>query len=525
MKTKLLLFLLIFTVIKMNAQQEIYSFGNYASDFIKFKDNFLFQGYKEDSGREIWQSNGTTQNTKLLKDINPSTSSNFLPSLQKGSAILNNELYFIINDDAYTGVEIWKTDGTEAGTVKVSNFIKGKISKLTAVGNYLFFLAKNDDTFQVWKTDGTANGMVLIKEILNQWNSATFEGKCNNTFIFTIQPAVTNDSRVWRSDGTADGTFPITGQIDGNGSDPGGTTGLTQYIEHNNKLYFMSRYFLYETDGTLENTKPVATLTTAQNTLVDYSDVTSLNDDLYFMFFSTSVNQLTVWKFDTTIKKETLLYINSSQYYFSPSNFEKMPNALLFTTSNPTGGTSLVSLDVTNNKVSYLKELSNGLTAPTMFIKYYDYSPISKISDGKYFISSVENNYMKKGWIADLTLNTTENISILDNVVNTISYKDELYYAKDNKLYKYANNLDIPSIGSKKALIIYPNPSSDFVQINTPDDDRIESAAIYDINGKLVINTIDLNNGKIDVSKLTKGNYFMQIKINGTFIEKKIIKE
>lgn len=97
--------------------------------------------------------------------------------------------------------------------------------------------------FQVWKTDGTTNGTVFIKEISDYSNNSTFEGNCNNTFIFTIQVASTMNSRVWRSDGTADGTYPITQQMDGNGSDSGGTAGFTQYIVHNNKLYFVTRYF------------------------------------------------------------------------------------------------------------------------------------------------------------------------------------------------------------------------------------------------------------------------------------------
>ncbi|HBY67026.1 MAG TPA: hypothetical protein DEG69_04205, partial [Flavobacteriaceae bacterium] len=87
----------------------------------------------------------------------------------------------------------------------------------------------------------------------------TFEGTSNDTFIFTFQTEGSNYSRVWRSDGTENGTFPITDEVDGNGSN-GSTISPSEYVQYNNKLYFVTREYLYTTDGTLENTKIVSDL-------------------------------------------------------------------------------------------------------------------------------------------------------------------------------------------------------------------------------------------------------------------------
>ncbi|MCC9019166.1 T9SS type A sorting domain-containing protein [Flavobacterium lipolyticum] len=524
MKTKLLLLFLLCTITEMNAQQKIYDFTSYPWNFKKFNDKIIFEASEENIGREIWQSDGTASNTKLLKDIYSGPESSSAGSFRKGSTVLNNNFYFIARDVSSSG-EIWKTDGTTAGTVKVTNFLNGRALNLTTVGNAIFFLVQLDIyTSQVWKTDGTKEGTVLLKDNLIAWNGTSFQGKCNNNFIFTISPAGGVDSVVWRSDGTSEGTYPITAPIDGNGSDPRGTHGLTQYIEHNNKLYFVSRYFLYETDGTLENTKIIGNVWNAQRNLVQYSTVIEVNNNLYFMFFSAELYKLSIWKFDSVNRNVTEIYSKNSLKYFSPSNFAKNDNSLLFSSPNENGGTSLVSLNLANYTESNLGELSNGIPKPSFIYSEKDTSTIFKFNNDEYFIASVDKDWFTKGYILDLKLNKLQYSSALDNVLNVVSYGDNLYYSKDNKLWKYSNNLSIPLIESGSSLVFYPNPATDFVNIQDEYKNDVENVQIFDLNGKVVSGKTDFANDKIDVSRLNQGTYILKAKVKGTVISKKIIK-
>ncbi|WET03702.1 T9SS type A sorting domain-containing protein [Flavobacterium sp. YJ01] len=523
MKTKLLLIFLLFLTIQINAQQLIYDFISTPSTFKIFNDKIIFYGNQEDTGRELWLSDGTNSTTKILKDIYPGTEQ----SVKSGSAILNNKFYFMARDESSEG-EIWETDGTDSGTKKITNFINGRTFKLTTVGDRIFFLVRLDtNKFQIWKTDGTTSGTVFIKEISDYWNNSTYEGNCNNTFIFTIQPASTMNSRVWRSDGTADGTYPITQQMDGNGSDSGGTAGFTQYIVHNNKLYFVTRYFLYETDGTLENTKNIGNVWNAQNNIVNHSNVIEANNELYFMFYSSDLNKLSIWKFDNVAKNLSEIYVNSSNKYFTPSNFSKTDDSLLFFGSNTSGNTSLLSLNLNDYSVTDLKELANNdLQRPDFFfVSIYDIATIYKIRQDEYFISSgVNDKFLRKGWIFNKTLNRAENINTLDNITQAIVFKDNLYYGKDSKFWKYSNDLSTPIFGNKSPLVFFPNPSINFINIKAENNNQVESVQVFDLNGRLVTNTSDFANDKIDVSKLSPGTYVLKAKVDGREVSKKIIK-
>ncbi|MFH6943136.1 T9SS type A sorting domain-containing protein [Flavobacterium sp. FlaQc-50] len=528
MQKKLLLLFLTFNLTVVNAQQEIYDFapGN-PRGLIQFNDKIFLGGHQKSTGEEIWQSDGTMSNTSLLKDINPGGGTGLAVALQQGSTVLNNKLYFLSRDENSLG-EIWKTDGTENGTEKVTNFINGRVLKLTTVGNLIYFVLKKDaEKIEVWKTDGTTIGTVLVKDNLPSWG-VSFEGTCNTTFIFSSRPVKANNVRIWRSDGTAEGTFPITDEYDGNGSGSnngsGGTHMLTQFIESNGKLYFATRYFLFETDGTLENTKNVARVR-SQGELLNYDDIIAVNNDLYLVLFTASgFNNLVILKYNTLDKTITKVYEKNASAYFFASNLVKIDNSLIFTTSNATAGTELVSLNLTDNTISNIKQLAASEDLKAIPALSVGNASIMKIRNDEYFIlTGIDKDYKRKGWIFNSSTKATQNVSALDNIRQPLVYKENLYYFKDTKFCRYANNLSTIDFDKKQSVVFYPNPSSDIMQLNVENSSEVENISVFDLNGKL-LQTLS-NSSKIDISKLPKGVYTAQIKWNGTLINKKIIKK
>jgi ELWxxDGT repeat protein len=76
-------------------------------------------------------------------------------------------LYFRA-DDGNSGFELWKSDGTEAGTVRVKDISGGSLSPsdLTNVGGTIYFSANEGTSgYELWKSDGTEAGTVRVKDI------------------------------------------------------------------------------------------------------------------------------------------------------------------------------------------------------------------------------------------------------------------------------------------------------------------------------------------------------------------------
>jgi len=434
---KNLLFILCLFVIQPAISQELITNFSYKDDdrsssprdIVEFNNQIFFTATTSSFGREIWSSNGDSNNASLLKDINPGVNSGVSFYFKDASVVLNDKLYFMGYDGSSSG-EIWCTDGTTEGTVKVTDFLNKYVKKFTLVGDKIYFLVKEDDMLQVWVSDGTKAGTKLVKGEIPVWNTISFQGNSNDTFIFTFQAYGENDSEVWRSDGTLNGTFRIIDNIDGNGAGPGGSSSLTQYIEFNNSLYFISRHYLHKTDGTLENTQIVTSFHNANTRLINYADAIEVNGKLYFSFYEMDYNRLFIWETDGTEAGSSKIYDVTGDRYYMISNLERNGNNLVFCGKNVSGGTSPVQLNLANHSITYLDEIESDREAPFYFYGTSDACKMTAVGDNKYFISSPAGNGKWKAWIADYDERTSTNIVSLNEVSDVYAFGDLFYFSK-----------------------------------------------------------------------------------------------
>jgi ELWxxDGT repeat protein len=226
------------------------------------------------NGRELWKSAGTAAGTVLVKDIIPGSAGSGPGYLTN----VNGTLFFTAS--AGNGRELWKSDGTEAGTVQVKDIFPGSTGSyphsLMNMNGTLFFTASDGTNgWELWRSDGTAAGTVLVKDIRPGSSNAYPNGLTNvSGTLFFVADNATTGRELWKSDGTAAGTVLVQDINPGStGSNPGYLTNV------NGTLFFSAddgTRGLWQSDGTEAGTVPVSSSVQLLRNLTD------VNGTLFF---------------------------------------------------------------------------------------------------------------------------------------------------------------------------------------------------------------------------------------------------
>ncbi|MDO1447665.1 PA14 domain-containing protein [Rhodocytophaga aerolata] len=285
---------------------------------------------------------------------------------------------------AYTpdfGNELWKSNGTSAGTVRVKNLLagysepSGDLYNLTRVGNSLFFIAQDmEGKNALWKSDGTAQGTVKLKVITEPGNFYQFTD-VNGVLYFIVEKAL-GIYDLWKSDGTAAGTLILKSFE----SPTGGTSFPYSFVEDirlvngNGTLYFTAIDYTYglelwKSNGTSAGTVLVKDIRPGPG----FSGITSLaywNGNLYFDANDGGAAGLELWKSNGTASGTVMVkdiapnQAGSADYAGSyPKDFKVYNGALYFVASG--------SFDTRNPYQNQNRELwkTDGTAQGTVLVK------------------------------------------------------------------------------------------------------------------------------------------------------------
>lgn len=235
-------------------------------------DLLFFVGWEEDTGSELWRSDGTEAGTVLVRDIRPGPDppNTFRPPIPTRLSAVDDLLYFAA-DDGVHGYELWRSDGTHAGTRMVADILPGSGGSLASEGNLfvgldaiVYFPAHSGGgDFEPWRSDGTAEGTWRLRDVRpgprgSLSLSARF-GVAAGRIWFAADDGE-HGSELWVSDGTEDGTMMVKD------INPGPASSLGRVPEFlRGALYFTANdgvhgLEVWTTDGTAEGTEMVADL-------------------------------------------------------------------------------------------------------------------------------------------------------------------------------------------------------------------------------------------------------------------------
>jgi ELWxxDGT repeat protein len=219
-------------------------------------------------GTELWRTDGTPAGTSLLKDILPGPAGSGGFGMQRSGGLL----YFPASSG---GVNLWRSDGTAAGTFKLTNvgtsqgqFLIGEIADHN--GTAIF----GTNRFGLWRSDGTVVGTMQIAPVY-----AGNLARLGNDLYFIGNALSGGESALWKTDGTPGGTS-IVRQF--SGATYSNVTAL------NGRLYFSAADATLNTgqepwssDGTFEGTVPLGDLVPGTGSSSPYHFV-ALNDEVFF---------------------------------------------------------------------------------------------------------------------------------------------------------------------------------------------------------------------------------------------------
>jgi ELWxxDGT repeat protein len=320
-----------------------------------------------ETGAELWRTDGTEAGTVLVKDLYPGPGSSAPTAL----TAVGSTLFFVARTPA-SGAELWKTDGTEAGTVLVKEFIPGIASgyfgAFAAVGSTLFFTAEGTGTgSELWKSDGTTAGTVLVKDIYvgSSSSSPASLTAMGGTLYFSASASDGTGRELWKSDGTAAGTVRVMDIYAGSAS-----SAPVNLFAVGGTLYFRAShgsygYELWKTDGTPAGTVLVKDL---------HPGTASSNPGAFVeaggIVFFTAIEAATgteLWRTDGTAAGTFLVRdIHPGTASASPAELEAVGGVLFFTAQEPGTGRELWRSDGTAAGTFLVADLRPGSTSSTL---------------------------------------------------------------------------------------------------------------------------------------------------------------
>jgi ELWxxDGT repeat protein len=372
-------------------------------------------------------------------------------------------------------MELWKSDGTAAGTVLVKDIWNGSFGSypadLTDVNGTLFFSASNGvKGTELWKSDGTAAGTVMVKDI---WNGAgdsyPYSLKNINGIVFYIADNGSAGFELWKSDGTTAGTVMVKDVWPG---PDGGTIG--NFAKVVNKLVFTgfdgTNYKTWESDGTASGTNVAERFTDPGEG--DMQEMVETDNNIY-----ASIRQTTIGRELYAINYNSVLPL---EFLAFTGKLKQADGILAWKTDNEL------------NTASFIVERS---------------------TDGSHYtaIGTVQ------------AMNTPGIHEYVFTDINVVGLGSSLVYyrlaQKDNDgrtNYSKIITLAIP-LSSRGSVEIYPNPASQFINLSfTASRKEKLNLQVFDSKGRIVLEQAEqaqlgLNRVAVDLKRLSAGVYFISL--------------
>lgn len=234
----------------------------------------IFPFIDPNAGSELWRTDGTAAGTYLVRDI----LSGIFPGVSQtaGIAKLGSDRALFSGNDGQRGEEVWVTDGTASGTKLFADLAAGQASSLpydfTTIGSDMVVFRANDGLYAVTTASPTPKQIakgIAVRSITDAGGRIYFEGQTDAT-----------GWELWTSDGTSAGTHLVKEIVPGAASAFGDNTISVPMAALGTRVVFpvsdvRGGRGLWVSDGTDSGTYALDT--------APVSDVVTFRDRVYYL--------------------------------------------------------------------------------------------------------------------------------------------------------------------------------------------------------------------------------------------------
>lgn len=323
--------------------------GSYPTLFVDLNDILVFAATDSSSGCELWRSDGTESGTVLVYDILPGEGSSNPVYLTK----VGDGLFFNVFDGS-TENALWYSDGSSVGTKLIKTFYPDEVTALrlpTEVNGQLYFvLVRGEDEAQqheLWRSDGSEAGTVMI-ESFGSGSVADMTAVAHELYF-------SMDGGIWRTAGMPSGAALVK-QID-----PLGEHTPAELTNLNGSLFFRAYddihgWELWRSDGTETGTHMVLDIRHESGSS-QAKLITNINEILYLSADDDIIGQ-ELWKSDgteagTTVVKDIFPGPDGSD----PAHLINHSGTLFFSADDGSSGRELWRSDGTELGTQLVKDI------------------------------------------------------------------------------------------------------------------------------------------------------------------------
>lgn len=446
---------------------------------VDFNGQLIFAARQGAVGSALWTSNGTTAGTTVLKDLTPGADG-VLHFDVDHVATTATTLYFVGNN-ASTGGELWKTDGTTSGTVAVKDILPGVTSSdpqsFTVVGNTLFFLATEATSGQeLWKSDGSLGGTVIVKDIRsgNTGSSASDLVSFQGELYFAADDG-TNGAELWKSDGSGIGTVLVKNINPTAGSAPAGLLAVESTLYFSADNGSLGRE-LWKSDGSATGTqllKDVRPGLAGSSESFNPSVLGSLGNALIFSA-NDGLHGLDLWTSNGSTSGTVLVKdVNPITQGSYPSYLTSIAGGLVFAADDGQSGTEIWFSTGVSNSVLRLVDANTGVDGS-------DPADFTLVDDTVYF-TALSGSAGRELWQTDGTQQGTSIVRDINPGVASsdpeelVNFNGELYFsAFDDVFGRELWKTDGSSLGTVRVADISLGGTG-----STPEDLTVVGSTLY----------------------------------------------